>query len=130
MVALTTIDTATAAPMRSHVCAECGAPFLAHARLARHAEFCGDACRKGFNNRRAMRGAVLFDLFMTLRYERGLAQKLHVWKMICRLAMDWRTEDKQQREGRKSWRNAKAVLAERPYLHNITMSDATWRRPS
>jgi hypothetical protein len=80
MTALTHIDITQAAPMRSHTCTECGAPFLAHARLARHAEFCGTECRKAFNNRRAMRGATLYDLFMTLRYERGLAAKLHVWR--------------------------------------------------
>lgn len=130
MVALLPIDITKAAPMRSHVCAECGAPFLAHATLAKHAEFCGTECRKTFNNRRAMRGAVLFDLFMTLRYERKVAGKLNVWRMICRQAMDWRSEDKAEREGRKSWRNARAVLEERPYLNAISVSDKTWRRPS
>ena len=113
---------------RQRACLECGEPFLAHKTQARHAEFCGDTCRRSHKNRRAMRGAALYDLFMTLRYQRGVAQKLHVWRQLCRLAADFRLEDHQQRAGRQSWRAAVEVLAERPYLNAIVVADKTWRR--
>ena len=116
----------TGAPMRSRVCAECGSPFVAHATLARRAEFCGPGCRSAFNNRRSTRGVVIYDLFMALRYERKLAKKLGVWRQLCRLARDFRAEDHAQRESRKSWRAPATVLAERPYLNAIVLSNKTW----
>lgn len=44
-----------------HTCRECHGSFK-----SKHysAEFCGAACRGAFNNRRARRGAVLYDLLM------------------------------------------------------------------
>lgn len=106
-------------------CAECGLEFRAEKP---HAEFCCAEHRKAFNNRRMTRGAVVYDLFMALRYERKAAQKLRTWFMLCRLAMDFRREDRNERDGRKSWRDPRDVLTERPYLHNVLMSDKTWRR--
>lgn len=56
-------------------------------------------------NRRQERGALLYDLFMAMRYERELAAKLKVWGTMCQLAAEWRKEDEDKREGRKSWGN-------------------------
>ena len=64
-------------------CAECGTTFEAKRD---HAAFCSDACRKAFNNRRMTRGAELYDLFMAVRYERGLAKVMGLWSVICRAA--------------------------------------------
>ncbi len=125
------IATAEARPMRSHSCLECGEGFDLDARF--NAEFCGDSCRKAFNNRRATRGAVIYDLFMALRYERKLASKLKVWKLLCRLAMDFRKEDHEQRDSRKSWQDARKVLRERPYLHGVLITNnaaGVRRRPN
>jgi hypothetical protein len=113
-------------------CAECGAPFYVSARYA-HAQCCSTLCRKSFNNRRMTRGALLYDLFMTSRYERKLAKKLKLWRMICRLAMDFRREDRDQRAGRKSWGDAREVIRQRPYLHAVVVTDnaaGVRRRPS
>lgn len=45
----------------NHTCLECHGSFK-----SKHysADFCGAACRATFNNRRARRGAVLYDLLM------------------------------------------------------------------
>lgn len=99
------------------LCRDCGGPLAAQSRIG--AGFCSEACRHRFNNRRKARGAELYDLFMTLRYQRGVAAKLGVWTAICRLAQQWREEDERERDGRRSWRGAATVLSERPWLRAI-----------
>lgn len=110
------------------ICVECGQGFGAHPRFAQHAEFCSTKCRREHNNRRMTRGAVVFDLLMAARYERKLANRLKLWRQLCRLAMDFRREDHAERNSRKSWRDPRTVLAERPYLNAIVVADKTWRR--
>lgn len=94
-------------------CLECGAPFLA--RQA-DAEFCALACRKAWNNRRLLRGAELYDLFMALRWDRRTVTGLHVFTALSRLAAGFRREDTQQRAGRRSWASPVRIIARRPYL--------------
>lgn len=94
--------------MSPHHCAECGKPYSAK-RLRADNAFCSPACRDTFGNRRKIRGAQLYDLFMILRYERGVAKAKGVWALACRLAQDWREEDTRQRQGRQSWRSYDAV---------------------
>jgi hypothetical protein len=90
---------------RPKSCAECGAPFTPGTF---HGEFCGA--------RWAVRGAELYDLFMTLRYDRETGRALKVWKILCRMAAGYRAEDLAGRAGRPSWRPARIVLARRPDL--------------
>ena len=53
-------------------CHECGAEY----ETVKHdARFCGTKCRKSYNNRRAVRGAELYDLFMASRYDREWADQ-------------------------------------------------------
>lgn len=108
-------------------CPECGTEH----RAARHdAQFCGAVCRKAFNNRRLVRGAELYDLFMTLRYERAYAVKARVWQLLCRLAKAYREEDEERRGGRKSWGNAGDVVARRPWLlSDVIGRNLRWNRP-
>jgi hypothetical protein len=94
-------------------CLECGEAFELKAE---YQEFCSTACRKAFNNRRAVRGAEMYDLFMTLRYERTLAAKLKVWSLLCRMALGFREEDEKFRKGRRSWQPIARVLEKKPYL--------------
>ena len=82
--------------------------------------FCCQACRLRFNNRRLERGAQIYDLFMSMRYERGLAKLKGVWAIMCRLAMTWREEDMIHREGRKSWQNVTAVIERLPSVIQTT----------
>jgi hypothetical protein len=72
-------------------------------------EFCGTPCRKNFNNRRATRGTMIYDMFMAIRYDRSAATLLHAWTLMCRMAREFRQEDIQQRESRKSWLSPWAI---------------------
>lgn len=81
-------------------CRECGGK----AHVSRpDARFCSSACKAAFNNRRAMRGAQLYDLMMANRHERGVAKLLGIWTLITRLTMYWREQDVAERGGRRSW---------------------------
>ena len=55
-------------------CVECGGAFNAVSRKTaagvNKSRFCGTPCRKKFNNRRMVRGAILYDLSMTMRKDR------------------------------------------------------------
>jgi hypothetical protein len=81
-------------------CLECGTEFQA---FKRHGEFCSTTHRKAWNNRRMIRGAELYDLFMACRHERGAAKLHGYWNLMCRMASAWRDEDDRDRGGRKSW---------------------------
>lgn len=94
-------------------CLECGQSFAASVSGA---EFCGPGCRMVFNNRRAKRGAELYDLFMALRHDRATATLFKVWRLLNRLAAIFRDEDRRERDGRPSWRHPSAIIERRPYL--------------
>jgi hypothetical protein len=81
-------------------CQDCGDSFQTDAREAR---FCSTKCRKEYNNRRAVRGAEMYDLLMTMRFDRGLAKDEQLWTHVCNLAAAYRNSDKAKRAGRKSW---------------------------
>jgi len=86
-------------------CRECGEPFEAPSkRSGSKPLFCSVPCKKEFANRRMLRGARLYDMFMLLRYERGLAKVRGIWALTCELARQWRAEDQRERGGRPSWR--------------------------
>lgn len=103
-----------ARPRRDFHCLECGAPFQSPEDRA---EFCCTAHRKAWNNRRAIRGAQLYDLFMAMRFERGRAKLFKLWGLICALASAYRDADNALRAGRRSWRRTEAALAEIPQAY-------------
>lgn len=76
--------------------------------------FCCTPCRNAWENRRRDRGAILYDLFMEMRYRRSGAKGL--WSIMCRLAEEWRGVDKEEREGRQSWRDPRHHIEENIYL--------------
>lgn len=88
-------------------CQECGTAF----QSKKQALFCCTPCRLSFNNRRMQRGAELYDLFRSLRRERAEAKRLNIWTQICRLELQWQTEDDKQRPGRRSYMPPKKALA-------------------
>ena len=108
-------------------CLECGHPFTPTSATA---EFCRRPCRQAWNNRRMTRGAELFDLFMTHRFERAEAGRLKVLTAMNRLASEYRREDEQVREARRSWQRARAVLDRHPSLlaQIMVRTGATTRR--
>ena len=120
-------DTAKSVPAYLRCWLECGTSFRASVKSA---EFCGQQCRKVFNNRRQTRGADLYDLLMSLRYEREASKREpgrpSVFTMLCRMARDFRDEDREKRSGRKSWRPARKVLArgQHTHLYSITIVKA------
>lgn len=70
--------------MSSRKCRECGTTFQPKQH---NAAFCGSPCRRTWNNRRAMRGAQMYDAVMALRYDRKRAADQGVdWTFICRMA--------------------------------------------
>ena len=97
-------------------CQECGDHFAPKRHTQR---FCGSKCQKLFNNRRAVRGAMLYDLFMSMRNERDKAKDAQVWTKLCRLAQDFKADDDQERDGRASWQPLALVLDQHPELSVI-----------
>lgn len=98
---------------RGYVCRECGTGFDAYNRGN---GFCSTACRKTFNNRRATRGAEIYDLFMATRFEREKSAALGLWTVLCFVASEHRQDDLDKRGGRNSWRPPEEILAEKPSL--------------
>lgn len=79
-------------------CKECGKPFTAKVRSA---VFCSGPCRRTHGNRRAMRGAELYDLVMEWRFARNVAQERKTYSLLCTLAGRFNDADKAR--GRRSW---------------------------
>lgn len=110
---------------RKFECLECGGPCES---TAANAEFCTTACRKAWNNRRAMRGAEIYDLLMVLRFDRHRAQHLKVWTLMCRMVALFREDDWNARAGRRSWLPAEQVLDRKAYLHAMVVHRQRGRR--
>lgn len=95
------------------ICLECGQGYEAQRA---DSQFCKRECKGVFANRRAVRGAELYDLFMASRYDRHVAGKLRLFSIMCRLAFHYHEEDEHKRPGFKSWIDPRKVLERRPYL--------------
>jgi len=79
-------------------CHECGADYLT---VKKDARFCGTKCRKSYNNRRAVRGAELYDLFMASLYDRQWSDQNKIRSKMAALACHWNQQD--HNRGFKSW---------------------------
>ena len=75
-------------------CRECGNAFTAR-RAGR--EFCSAKCRTDFHNRRARRGAELYDVLMNMRFDRANAEDSGAWFLLCRMAANFKAEDDRER---------------------------------
>lgn len=89
-------------------CLECDAPITASTR-GQPKRFCSPSCRQTFNNRRANRGAVLYDLFMANRFDRDRAYPAKVMSFMCRIAEEWNRED-----ARRTWGDFADHMTARP----------------
>jgi hypothetical protein len=98
---------------KTGTCRECNARFQAR-RTTR--EFCRDACRRAFNNRRMLRGLLALDLIMAHRFDRKAFEAAGGRKLLSRLASIYRAEDDRDRAGRVSWDDLAKVLERNPYL--------------
>ena len=93
--------------MTTRTCPECRTEFT----TAHHSKkFCSNPCKKAFNNRRMTRGAVVYDAFMSMRYDRGWAKAAGLWTLLCAIASEWRAEDNDK--GRDSYIRADDWVAE------------------
>lgn len=99
---------------RIATCRECGQQFECQRSTAL---YCGTKCRSTWNNRRAMRGAEMYDLVMAMRYEREEAKAKGVWGFLCRMAQNFRQADELEREGRKSWDDMRDVFERNVFLN-------------
>lgn len=90
--------------MLSRNCKECGRPFEVKVRSA---VFCSSPCRRTHGNRRAMRGAELYDLVMEWRFARDVATERKTYSLICTLAGRFNEDDKAR--GRRSWSSSKRM---------------------
>jgi hypothetical protein len=98
----------------SQNCRECGNSFSAQRATS---EFCSTNCRTQFHNRRALRGAQLYDLIMTMRYDRAAG----AWSMLCRMAASFKIEDDRERPGRRSWDKVAKVRDRNAHLSAATV---------
>lgn len=87
-------------------CAECGNAFGSNRR---DAEFCGDKCRKVYNNRRAQRGAELYDIVMAWRFGDGEGRINEARDLLCSLVSGYNEQDKISRPGRRSYMKYKVA---------------------
>ena len=84
--------------MNPRHCQECSNPFQS---LSRETVFCSAPCRKTHGNRRAMRGAEIYDLCMEMRFARSKAAERKTWSALCTLLGRFNDDDKAA--GRRSW---------------------------
>jgi hypothetical protein len=87
-------------------CAECAEKFGSNRR---DAEFCGDKCRKVYNNRRAQRGAELYDIVMAWRFGDGEGRINEARDLLCSLVSGYNEQDKMKRPGRRSYMKYKTA---------------------
>lgn len=106
--------------MKTIQCHECSTAFV---QPRADACFCSTSCRKTFNNRRAVRGAEVYDLFRALRRERPLAKELNIWTQMCRLELRWQEEDTKRGKGR-AYRAPRKHLQELIDTGRLMMGDA------
>lgn len=104
-------------------CRECGEAFT---QRRRQAEFCCTGCRGRFNNRRMLRGAEIYDLWMANRFQRSEAADADVWSFMCRLSQWWRAQDERERSSRRSWGSLKEVKSRHAHL-NATVVERNYR---
>lgn len=88
-------------------CLECSTPLTKSTR-GKPRRFCSSACSQKFNNRRASRGMILYDLFRAMRRDRADAKALGIWTEMCRLELAWNDED----GGARTWKPARMALAD------------------
>lgn len=76
----------------TRICYETGKALPENAPAS--SRFINADARQAWNNRRKVRGAQLYDIFMAYRYDRGAAKVLKLFSVMCKLAQTWREEDK------------------------------------
>lgn len=108
---------------RKKRCYECDEVFVV-VNPSGDQNFCCAPHRHAWNNRRKSRGADLIDLFMALRYDRAEAKEHQAWSLMCRMASNWRAED------RAANRRSFAPLKDLRERHLVHLATKHGRAPS
>jgi hypothetical protein len=110
-------------------CQECGDKFGTDRGNAR---FCSTTHRKDFNNRRAVRGAQVYDFLMLKRYDRKalvmfegerVTTEQAARVMMDRLAEMFNEADKEVRGGRRSFQSFKHAMHDIPLARSQGAGD-------
>ena len=89
--------------LAKQTCLNCGIEFDKKPGKGRHAVFHATSCRKAWNNRRAVRGAELYDIWMLHRYDREAGKEANTLTIMANLARAYHDADEALREGRASY---------------------------
>lgn len=65
------------------------------------------------------RGALAYDVLMNWRFRRGDAKE--AMNLLCRMAATWNQEDKNDRDGRRSFQTLEQVIQAHPHYSRIDM---------
>lgn len=84
-------------------CHECGGAYQSRQYSS---EFCGTPCRRKFNNRRATRGAALYDLVMIERHDRDAFTRSRLEGRLEKLISKWDAQDAK----RRTWKRPLEVM--------------------
>lgn len=111
-------------------CRECGKDYeLRTGRGRPNRIFCQRSCSVAHSNRRAQRGALIYDLMAIMRYQRADATRLGIWATLCRVMQEFRTEDTDMRDGRQSWDDLADIMDKVTHLRYLAkVHDRTGRR--
>ncbi len=114
----------------THTCRECGIAYTPRTGRGRpNVVFCSRPCSVKHMNRRASRGALIYDLFAVMRYDRENAKRLGVWATMCRVMQEMREQDIAERDGRQSWDDLKDVMQKTTHLRYVArVFDRTGKR--
>lgn len=104
---------------RKGSCLECGTGFEAKRATKL---FCSPGCRQIWNNRRMLRGAEIYDLFMAMRFDRQAAEAEGVWNFMCRMAASFKAHDDRDREGRRSFDTIRNVKDRNGHLASTVVA--------
>ena len=100
-------------------CLECGKELVTQ-KFGPPPDFCSTKCRNDFRNRRTRRGALAYDLVMNWRFNRG-EEGNKAYNLLCRFAATWNQEDKEERDGRRSYQKVDDVIQARPHMSRVDM---------
>jgi len=99
--------------MPKRTCRECGAALVAQRDSW---ELCGPSRWRAFHNRKATRGAQLYDLVMAWRFDRTGSAAVGAQSLLCRIAAVLKAEDDRERPGLHSWDDVGRVRERNSHL--------------
>lgn len=92
--------------MSAHTCIWCSTTFQSRQY---NADFCGSPCRSAFNNQRARRGAVLYDLEMIRQCDPKSYEDRQLGERVKELTARWSEEDATAKH-KRTWKRPYDVM--------------------